>query len=98
MLASMSGTEAIDWMASAQLDPDEDDKADVRHALMMDLLTRLLYRGKKAPPTASNYLSSLPWREEYKPTRPRTQGELQAKINAVMRTLGGRDKVKTDGR
>lgn len=86
--------EAAQWLASMRLDPDEEERADVRHALMMDLLVRLLYRGKqKNLPDAGEFLSALPWRAEHKPARPQTPQELMAKVNAVMRSIGGKTKV-----
>lgn len=90
----MTSMEMVDWLASMRLDPDDAEKADVRHALMLDWLAKLLVprrRGqtRKLPPL-SEYLSALPWHEEHRPSRPRTPAELVAKINAAMRSLGGR--------
>lgn len=77
-----------------RLDPDEADRADLRHALLMDMLARLNWRGRR-PPTfgPADFLAALPWREEHQAqpaARPPSQAELRAKIDAVMRTLGGK--------
>jgi hypothetical protein len=94
--AGLTGPEAAQWLASARIDPDESERADLRHALLLDLLLRLLWRGKKGqslPAGVNDFLAALPWRDEHQPRRPQTQAELQQKINAVMTMLGGK-KVK----
>lgn len=92
----MTSTEATDWLASARLDPDESDRADIRHALLSDLLVTLLIsrrRGQKAPTSSVNdFLAALPWRPEHKPKAAATPQQLMAKINAAMRTLGGKPR------
>ncbi len=96
MLAGMDSVEAAQWDASMRLDPDESDRADIRHALLMDLMVKLTPRSKNQRgklPDAVDFLAALPWREEAEeraPTRPQTPAELQAKINAVMRMFGGK--------
>jgi hypothetical protein len=86
----MDSVEAAQWLASMRLDPDEAERADIRHALMMDLLVRLLNRAKKGTPlpSASDFLAALPWRQERKPAP--TPVELRHKVDAVMAMLGGR--------
>jgi hypothetical protein len=95
--SALSSVEAGQWLASARIDPDESERADVRHALMLDLLMRLLRRGKKGqrlPAGVDDFLAALPWRDEHKPQPAQTPAELQQKINAVMTMLGGRKRVK----
>jgi hypothetical protein len=101
MLAGMDSVEVAQWNASMKLDPDESDRADIRHALLMDNLTHLMTPRRKGQgrklPSVRDYLASLPWRDEEDTTasaRPKTQAELQAKVNAVMALFGG----KTNGR
>lgn len=83
----MSSMEAAEWLASMRLDPDESDRADVRHALMMDLLFGLLYRGKRRTglPSVREFLDALPWRTEHEPPKPQTPAEFRQKADAVMR-------------
>jgi hypothetical protein len=95
----MDSVEVARWDASMALDPDESDKADVRHALLMDWLALLLVPTRRGQtrklPTVADHLASLPWRaeaEERKPPRPQTPKELMDKINAVMRSLGGKPR------
>jgi hypothetical protein len=93
----MSSLEAAEWLASERLDPDEADRADIRHALLMDMLVRLMaITGRVRPgtrlPSVADHLASLPWRSEHVPARPQTQAELRAKINMVMAALGGRKR------
>lgn len=94
--AGVSSLEATEWLASARLDPDEEERADIRHALLSDLLVRLLWRparrGQKLPLDTDDFLAALPWREEHKATRATsgpTPADLVMKINAAMRALGG---------
>jgi hypothetical protein len=91
----LDSAERVEWLASRRLDPDDADKADIRHALLLDLLVRLLAPAKKGRklPAAADFLRALPWREEYRPSRPTTQAELRAKIDAAMTMLGGRRRV-----
>lgn len=89
----MSSIEATDWLASMQIDPDESERADARHALMMSLLVRLLAHVKRGVrlPTAVDFLAELPWRDEYvPPPPPPTPAQLRHKIDAVMMSLGGK--------
>jgi len=90
----MTSMEYVDWLASMKLDPDDAEKADIRHALTLDWLAKLLVPNRRGQtrklPTVTSYLDALPWREEQRPAQPLTPAELVAKINAVMRGLGGR--------
>lgn len=96
-MAGMNSVEVTRWDASMELDPDESEKADLRHALLMDWLALLLVPTKRGQrrkmPTVADHLASLPWRaeaEDRTPPRPQTPKELMDKVNAVMRSLGGK--------
>ena len=69
-----------------RLDPLEEDRADIRHALMMELLLRLA--NPKAKPTAQDFLTSLPWRAEHRPVP--APAELRRKLDMAMLAMGGR--------
>jgi len=90
----MTSVEMVDWIASRRLDPDDAEKDDIRHALMLDLLAKLLVPKRKGQtrklPEVHDYLAALPWREEHRPAAKLTPKQLMAKINAAMRQLGGR--------
>lgn len=58
--AGINGREQADWLASLRLDPPEEDRADVRHALLAALLVKVL-GGRDVPP--ARFLDDLPWRE-----------------------------------
>lgn len=94
--AGLTSLEAAEWLASAKLDPDEADRADVRHALLADLLVKLLWRpprkGAKQPASVSDFLAALPWREEHqdRAVAGPTTSDVVMKINAAMRALGGK--------
>jgi hypothetical protein len=94
LLSGLTSQEAVEWLASARLDPDEADRADIRHAFLVDSLVRLLARPKRGqrlnPPPVSSYLADLPWRAEHKPERPATPAQLRRKIDAAMTMLGGK--------
>lgn len=86
--ASLAGPEAAEWLASLRLDPPEEERADVRHALLMEMLVALLgAKGRK--PKAADFYDALPWRNET-PTAPVTQAQLAQKVNAVMAMFGGK--------
>jgi hypothetical protein len=90
-LASLPAGEVVERLASLELDPLEEDRADVRHALLMEMLMHLLWRGKKKPGlVAKDFLEALPWRNPPAPPKPMTQGELNRKVDAVMMMLGGK--------
>lgn len=97
LLGSLSSTEAVEWEASLRLDPDDADRADIRHALLMDHLTHLLVRRKRGArlPRVRDYLADLPWRAEHEPQLPQTPAELRTKVDAVMRMLGGKRARRT---
>jgi hypothetical protein len=86
----MDSMEAAQWLASMRLDPDEAERADMRHALMMDLLVRLMANAKKGTklPGVADFLAALPWRTEFRPAHK--PEELRRKVDSVMAMLGGR--------
>jgi hypothetical protein len=83
----MSAGEAAEWLASSRLDPIEEDRADVRHALMMELLLRIA--NPKAKQTAMDFLTMLPWRAEERPEPPSPE-LVRQKIEAAMLAFGGK--------
>ncbi len=62
----------------------------------MSLLWRPKRIGQKRPVEVADFLEALPWRDEHQERAARgpTPAELRMKINAVMRTLGGKPKRK----
>ena len=59
----MTANEAVQMMASARLDPDEADRADIRWA--MGLEAQHAFAGAKKPLSTEFWLSQLPWRPEF---------------------------------
>jgi hypothetical protein len=84
--AGIDSREQADWLASLRLDPLEEERADIRHALLSSLLVGLL-GGKRV--AASVFLGELPWREA-PPKKPVTQAGLRKKVDAVMAMFGGK--------
>lgn len=88
LTAGMDSQESVEWLASLRLDPPEEDRADVRHALLSALMAQLL-TGKPQKPEL--FLEALPWRarSEAAPPPP-TPVSIRRKIDAVMAMLGGK--------
>lgn len=85
----LNSREQVDWLASLRLDPPEEDRADVRHALLAQLLVKLL-GGKELPEAV--FLNDLPWREPVRlpvPAAP-TPVSFRQKLDGVMAMFGGR--------
>ena len=86
LTAGMDSQESVEWLASLQLDPPEEDRADVRHAMLMSMLAQV-YTGKPHKPQA--FLDDLPWRDVA--TAPKTTPALlRRKIDAAMMAFGGK--------
>ena len=86
LLASMHSQEAAEWLASIRLDPPEAERADIRHALLMDLLVKLLGGKQKRKIEPMDFFEALPWRQPERVPEPKS---LPQKIDAVMAMLGG---------
>jgi hypothetical protein len=87
LTAVIDSREQADWLASLRLDPPEEERADVRHAVLLEMLTALL--GNKRVP-AQQFLDDLPWRETPPAPPPASPATLRRKIDAVMTMLGGK--------
>lgn len=74
-LGDMTGPEAVQMLASARLDPDEEERADIRWALQMEALL-WLGRAEKSHP-ALYWLQQLPWRPEFVSREERLRMEQQ---------------------
>lgn len=62
-LGDMTAAEAVEMTASARLDPDEEERADIRWAFGME--ARHAFAGAQRPLRAEYWLSLLPWRPEF---------------------------------
>ena len=87
LTAVIDSREQADWLASLRLDPLEEDRADIRHAMLSSLLVTLLGAKRISP---QQFLDDLPWRETPPPPPPASPATLRRKIDAVMTMLGGK--------
>lgn len=79
--AGIPSTEQAEWLASLRLDPPEEDRADVRHAILVSALT-----GRKP----DDIMAALPWRASIQPVAvppPNRQASLRRRIDLAMRAF-----------
>ena len=90
--AGIPSTEQAEWLASLRLDPPEEDRADVRHAILVSSLT-----GKKP----DDILAVLPWRARSvtapPPSPAQKQANLRKRIDLAMRAFQDRGSGRRKG-
>lgn len=74
MLGSMSGLDVVAMMASASLDPEEEERADIRWAVQMETVVALTPNVKGSYPPLY-WLQRLPWRDEFVSAEQRVADE-----------------------
>ncbi len=76
----MTANQAVEMMASARLDPEEADRADIRWAIGMEVQAALA--GAKDNYPSRYWLSLLPWRPEH--LTPAQRADIQARRDQTM--------------